>query len=63
MDEILGTRINIKFCKSKLELEMKRNAQWIPIKYKTYMCVRHNLLLSIIKSIIYLKCSVLVSKI
>jgi len=37
MDEILGTRINIKFCKSKLELEIKRNAQWIQIRYKTYV--------------------------
>jgi len=36
--EILGIRINIKFWKSKLGLEIKRNAQWIQIKYKTYMC-------------------------
>jgi len=53
MNEILG-RINIKFCKSKLELEIKRNAQWIQIKYKTYMCQTQY------KSIVYLKCSVLV---
>jgi len=29
MDEILGTKINIKFWKSKLGLEIKCNAQWI----------------------------------
>jgi len=40
MDEILGIRINIKFWKSKLRLEARRNTQWIQIKYKTYMCHR-----------------------
>jgi len=30
---IIGTRINIKFWRSKLGLEIKRSAQWIQIKY------------------------------
>jgi len=38
MNEKLGTRINIELWRSKLGLELKRNAQWIQIKYKTYMC-------------------------
>jgi len=37
--EILEIRINIKFWKSKLGLEIKCNAQWIQIKYKTYICI------------------------
>jgi len=36
MDETLRTKINIKFWRSKLGLEIKRNSQWIQIKYKTY---------------------------
>jgi len=36
MDEILGTRINIKFWKSKLGLEIKFNVQWIQIRYMCY---------------------------
>jgi len=44
MDEILGIKINIKFWKSKLGLEFKYNAQWIQIKYKTYIVLyRHNI--------------------
>jgi len=48
MDEILETRINIKlFWRSKLGLEIKRNAQWIKIKYEIYMfCIasyRHDI--------------------
>jgi len=35
VNEILGTRINNKFWKSKLGLEIKRNAQSVQIKYKT----------------------------
>jgi len=38
IDEILRTRINIKFWGSKLGLEIKCNSQWIQIKYKIYMC-------------------------
>jgi len=35
MDEILGTKINIKFWKSKLGVEIKHTMD--KIKYKTYM--------------------------
>jgi len=38
MKNFLPGRINIKFWRSKLEFEIKRNSQWIQIKYKTYMC-------------------------
>jgi len=43
MDEILGTKTNIKFWESKLGVEIKRNAQWIQKKYKTHISCRYNI--------------------